>query len=160
MKARVAISSGRPGELSASYTIGGASLGSVELADLRCSRFSWHSSHSPLNPGDAPQAHLRWSSPVVAGVRAMPAVLRAGATACSFTLTVSPFIAASHSFAHRLWQDRVAAIAERLDLRTARERVRVVLQNDDALHGSAVGVEQHDSAFQKARGIGKGTHRF
>ena len=42
----------------------------------------------------------------------------------------------------------VAALGQRLDLQRAAERVRVVLQRDDAQHRRSVRIDQHDAAFE------------
>ncbi len=42
-----------------------------------------------------------------------------------------------------------ALTAGTFDLQAARERVQVVLQNDDAPHDSAIGIEQRDAAFEQ-----------
>src|SRR5207245_4565569 len=52
----------------------------------------------------------------------------------------------------------VAALFDRLRLQRAGERVRVVLQRDNSLHRTRVGVEQHDPAFEEVRGTRKTTH--
>ena len=50
------------------------------------------------------------------------------------------------------------AFASGARLQAARQRIRVVLQRDDPLHRAAVGVEQHNAAFQHARRVGEGGH--
>jgi hypothetical protein len=52
----------------------------------------------------------------------------------------------------------VAALADGLHLKAAAERVRVVLQRDDALDDRGLRVDEHDAALQQPRRVGEGGH--
>ena len=63
--ARVAGSNGAPGDPSASWTIGGATVAIAPAAGLSCSprRLARQRAHSPSGPGSPPHAHLRRTVP-------------------------------------------------------------------------------------------------
>src|SRR5205823_10167441 len=57
--------------------------------------------------------------------------------------------------------ERLRAVAfgsSALDLETAAQRVRVVLERDHALQGRRVRVDQHEAAFDELGGTGKAGH--